>query len=287
MQPGLLGSKIRRAAERGELPSYAPRMAAFHRSCAVELKTIVSHVPLIPGQSVLDLACGDGFYLGWLAERVGRDGHVVGADLSERYLALAETRVAEARLGGAPIELSRADVRRLPFDDKSFDVVWCAHSLYSLPDPDQALAEMRRVTRPGGVVAVLENDSLHYLLMPWPPELELAVQQAQLLAARAEHSKRKLYIGRRLPSALLRAGLEGYRVKTFSIDHQAPLDDDERTFLADYLRELAERTRPFLEPDARAAFEQAISPEGDGYLLDRSDCFITQLEILAWAREPR
>jgi hypothetical protein len=154
-----------------------------------------------------------------------------------------------------------------------------------LPDPDGVLREMRRVVRPGGLVAVLENDSLHYLMLPLAPELELAVQEAQLAGARTHHA-RNLYIGRRLRGVLARGGLERTRVKTFSIDHQAPLDRDERAFLGDYLRELGERTREHLDPSSRRALDDAITPDTEHYLLDRDDFFTTHLEILAWGREP-
>lgn len=274
------------AAARGELPAYAPRMAVFHRACAAELRAILAEVPVSAGDRVLDLACGDGIYATWLAERVGDRGRVVAADINKRFLELAGRR---ARASGLEhrIELRAADVRQLPFGDAAFDAVWCAHSLYSLPDPDQALAEMRRVARPGGRVAVLENDSLHYLLMPWPPGLELALQEAQLSALRARGERvRKFYIGRRLRGVLMQAGLQGSRVRTFAIDHQAPLGTDERAFLAAYLAELAERTRPYLDPRSSAAFERAIDPGEPGYLLARPDFFTTHLEILACGSKP-
>lgn len=269
---------------RGELPTYAPRLAAFHRACAGELRALVAALPIRPGDLVLDVACGDGAYTVWLAERVGGDGRVLGVDLNARYLSLARERARRCDVGHR-IELVRGDARALPFDDASFDAVWCAHSLQSLPDPDGVLCEMRRVVRPGGLVAVLENDSLHYLMLPLAPELELAVQEAQLEGART-HRARNLYIGRRLRGVLSRGGLEQTRVKTFSIDHQAPLDRDERAFLGDYLRELGERTREYLDPSSRRALESAITPDSDDYLLDRADFFTTHLEILAWGREP-
>ncbi len=78
--------------QQAEVPDYAPRMAAYHRACARELKTIVDGLPLAPGRRVLDMACGDGTYLGWFAERVGPNGRVVGVDIEQTYLHFARQR---------------------------------------------------------------------------------------------------------------------------------------------------------------------------------------------------
>jgi SAM-dependent methyltransferase len=72
-----------------------------------------------------------------------------------------------------------AALERVPFDDDTFDLVWCAQSLCSLPDPFESVRMLRRVVRPGGTLAVLENDTPHHVLLPWSVEGELAVQEAE------------------------------------------------------------------------------------------------------------
>jgi SAM-dependent methyltransferase len=181
-----------------ELPAYAPMLAAFHRTCARELQKIIADLPIKPGDKVLDMACGDGAYSVWLAERTGPHGSVVGVDRSTAYLEMARQHASSAPLNSI-IRFQQGDIAELPFPDNTFDLVWCAHSLYSLPDPVAALQELRRVTSVGGHVAVLENDTLHHHLLPWPAELELAVRSAQLDALDAEvDGSGKFYIGRDL-----------------------------------------------------------------------------------------
>ena len=264
-----------------ELPEYAPTLAALHRACAGALRTIVGAVPVEAGARVLDVACGDGVYCEWFAELVGPTGRVIGVDVDPGYLSLAQSRAASGPHADS-VRFCAGDVERLPFETGSFDVVWCSHSLYSLADPRAALLEMRRVAAAGGRVAVLENDTLHYLLMPWPPELELAVQQAQLQAL-IDHSKepRKFYVGRILNALLRGAGLNDVRTRTFTIDHQAPLDPNERKYLLGYLAELRSRVRPYLAPDALEAFEAVLDPSSSRFLLDRPEFFTAHLEILA------
>ena len=67
---------------------------AFHRAFAGELRGMVDTLPIEAGQSVLDMACGDGVYTPWLAERVGVRGRVAAVDVLAEYLERARKKVA-------------------------------------------------------------------------------------------------------------------------------------------------------------------------------------------------
>lgn len=101
-----------------------------------------------PGDHVLDVACGTGIVGRTAAPRVRPDGAVVGVDLNEAMLTVA-------RRVGPAIEWRQGDVTELPFPDGSFDVVVCQMALMFFPDRKGALAEMARVTKDDGTVAVL------------------------------------------------------------------------------------------------------------------------------------
>jgi SAM-dependent methyltransferase len=107
---------------------------------------------LEPGQSLLDVGCGPGTITADLARRVGR-GAVIGIDRSPDVVAAAAAAHADS---GA--EFRTADLYDLPFDDDAFDVVHAHQVLQHLSDPEAALVEMRRVCRPGGIVAVRDAD---------------------------------------------------------------------------------------------------------------------------------
>src|SRR5690349_11636797 len=117
-----------------DLPDYAPMLAAYHRAHAAELRAIVDDLPVQAGDCVLDIPCGDGAYIMLLAEKVGSSGSVVGVDLSACYLKLA-CAGAEQAPGAARTCFQVGDIMSLPFDDDTFDLIWCAQSMYSLPDP--------------------------------------------------------------------------------------------------------------------------------------------------------
>jgi SAM-dependent methyltransferase len=264
-----------------DLPDYAPMLAAYHRAHAAELRAIVGDLPVQAGDCVLDIPCGDGAYIMLLAEKVGSSGSVVGVDLSACYLKLAGTR-AEQSPGAARTCFQIGDIMSLPFDDNTFDLIWCAQSMYSLPDPLGALCELRRVVRPGGTVSVFENDTLHQMLLPWPANLELAVRQAQLrsLVARAPAAA-NVFIGRDLLKTFAAAGLKNSTVTPYTCIRQAPLSADERTYLAWYFADLSSHVRPYLQTDERAWFERLINPTSADYLLDQPDFYAIYIDMVA------
>ncbi len=98
---------------------------------------------------VLDVGCGTGATLAAVLE-TGPGVRATGIDLSPGMVA-----VARARLGDRA-RLEVADAEHLPAGDASFDLVLCVDSFHHYPHPEEALAEMRRVTRPGGGLVVGE-----------------------------------------------------------------------------------------------------------------------------------
>lgn len=106
-----------------------------------------------PGQSVLDVACGTGIVARTAASRVGTQGKVVGVDLNQSMLTVAE-RVC------AGVELRQADVADLPFEDATFDAALCQMALMFFPDPTAAIREIGRVVKPSGTVVIMVPSSL-------------------------------------------------------------------------------------------------------------------------------
>jgi arsenite methyltransferase len=105
---------------------------------------------LPPGGIVLDVGCGPASITASLARATGSSGLVLGVDLSEAMLARAVR--AES---GPQIGFLHADAQRLPLRDATVDAVVSMAVLQLIPDPVAALAEMARVLRPGGRLAVL------------------------------------------------------------------------------------------------------------------------------------
>lgn len=100
-----------------------------------------------PGMQVLDLACGTGEPGITLAQRVGPEGQVTAIDLSRELLDLAAQR-AKSR-GLDHFVTRQADAHQLPFPDHSFDLAACRFGVMFFSEPQRALAELRRVLKPG------------------------------------------------------------------------------------------------------------------------------------------
>lgn len=114
----------------------------------------VAALELVPGARVLDLATGTGDVALEILHREP-SAKVVGLDPAPRMLAEGQRKVADAGLAGR-IVFEEGDAEALPYADSSFDGVTIAFGIRNVPDRDRALAEMARVTRPGGRIVILE-----------------------------------------------------------------------------------------------------------------------------------
>ena len=112
----------------------------------------VSRLPLAAGDAVLDLCCGAGASAIPAAHAVGPDGRVLGLDVAGPLIALARARAA--REGLAQAEFRQCDATRAGLPGASFDAVICVFGVFFAADMPGFMAEMWRLVRPGGVLAV-------------------------------------------------------------------------------------------------------------------------------------
>ncbi|MCX4392531.1 MULTISPECIES: methyltransferase domain-containing protein [unclassified Streptomyces] len=155
---------------------------------------------LRPGLTVLDVGCGPGTITADLAALVA-PGRVTAVDTTEEILSRAAEAAAERGLEN--VEFATADVHALDFPDDSFDVVHAHQVLQHVGDPVQALREMRRVCRPGGVVAARDSD---YAAMAWYPQVPGLDHWLDLYRQVARANGGEPDAGRRLLSWARRAG---------------------------------------------------------------------------------
>jgi ubiquinone/menaquinone biosynthesis C-methylase UbiE len=151
-----------------------------------------------PGQVALDLGCGPGTDLAALADAVGDGGHVLGVDNDPEMVALAAERTRDR----PTIEVRVGDAHALPVPDGSVDRARADRVLQHLEDPLQALAELRRVLRAGGIVGLAEPDWDTLVIDDTSPELGQAL--ATYIATRVLNRA----IGRQLPRLCTSAGLK-------------------------------------------------------------------------------
>src|ERR1017187_7832460 len=166
---------------------------ASHRSRTPENSAgyLLPHLPV--GAQVLDVGCGPGTITVGLAARAAQ-GRVIGIDAAPDVLDVARRTAAD--LGQSNVSLGVGDAYHLAFDDGPFDVVHAHQVLQHLSDPVAALVEMRRVCRPGGVVAARDGDYGGMFWFPEDPELsqwqDLYQRVARALAGEPDAGRRML-----------------------------------------------------------------------------------------------
>lgn len=150
---------LRRFTAMDRAPDVAAYVAALEAFDAIpelqELKVLGrQRGGVAPGKSVLDVGCGFGLETLRLAA-LAKLGRTVGIDKSADFIADARTRAAAA---GLSVEYDVGDAEALPYPDASFDCVRAERLLIYLDDPAKAVAEMKRVAKPGGGIAIIEPD---------------------------------------------------------------------------------------------------------------------------------
>jgi ubiquinone/menaquinone biosynthesis C-methylase UbiE len=150
------------------------------------------------GSQLLDAGCGTGDVARRLASSVGPSGRVVGVDASTTMLAEAQQRANNMAL---PVEFRHGDITHLDAVDCEFDGVYCERVFQHVDDPRAAMAELVRVTRPGGRIAVIDSDWGMHAIHGSDPALT-----ARVIACWAEHAANG-WAGRQLPALLAEAGL--------------------------------------------------------------------------------
>jgi len=220
---------------------------------------------LEPGMSLLDVGCGPGTITADLATRLA-PGRVVGVDASAEVIAEARMLVAH-RPDGPTFEVG--DISNLDYEDGTFDVVHAHQVLQHLGDPVAALVEMRRVCRPGGLVAARDGDYPAMIAYPPYPELERSLEayRAATLANGAQCDA-----GRKILGWAHRAGFRAV-VPSASVWCFATSEDRSwwgdlwadrvtRSSLADQLVARQIATRQDLDGFAEAWREWSAEPDG-------------------------
>jgi ubiquinone/menaquinone biosynthesis C-methylase UbiE len=118
-------------------------------------RQVLESFGLCAGDTVLELGPGPGYFTAEALAIAGPAGRVISADLQPGMLALLRERLEQAAAPGPRLVV--ADALRLPFADRSFDAAFLITVLGEVPDRPAALAELRRVLKPGGKLSFLET----------------------------------------------------------------------------------------------------------------------------------
>jgi len=168
------------------------------------------------GERILDIGSGPGFLTAQIAGIVASHGRVCAVDTAEPMLEAGRRRCASF----PTVEFQCADAKKLPYSDASFDAAVAAQIYLFVPELDAALAELRRVLRPGGRAIVLDTDWGSTVWNSRDPARMARVLEAWKLRYGNAH------IGRVLPGALRRAGFAIERAEAVPIVELAASAED-------------------------------------------------------------
>jgi ubiquinone/menaquinone biosynthesis C-methylase UbiE len=181
------------------------KQSEIHRP---EAQWLLNRIGVKPGWRAIDIGCGPLGVLDLLAQAVGSSGTVVGLDREPRMLEMAALSVVERNLGNVLLMNGDATDTKLP--GESFDFVHERLVLINTPHPEQAVAEMVRLTRPGGFVALQDLDVSSWMCEPPHSAWD---QVYSILTRLWRGAGMDPFIGRRLPGLLRQAGLEDVQVR--------------------------------------------------------------------------
>ena len=234
---------------------------------APESTALLDRVGLRPGASVIDIGCGPRGVIELLAERVLPGGRIVGLDSDPAHVEMASALVAQRGWDG--VEIIRADAR------DTGTRAW----MVTVPDPVPVLAEMVRLTRPGGWVAGIEADMEIGICYPPHPAFD---RLCELFLAAFSRDGANSLLGRRLGDLYRRAGLEEVTVRA-----RAPIYDvghSRRSIRADLVRAMHPQIVSLGLADQADLDE--LDREARAHFADPDTLVLSGLLFMAWGRKP-
>ena len=262
----------------GTNPAESARLRRQSDELRPQSTELLARIGLVPGQSAIDLGCGPSGILDLLSAAVFPGGHVVGLDADPAHTTMARQHASERGL--LNVDVVTADARHTGLPQDRFDLVHGRTVLVTIPEPEEVLAEMVRLARPGAWVASQEPDIENAFCYPPLPAWDRLVE---IFRAGFSRSGADPLIGRRLPELYRQAGLEEIEVVVHAPVY--PAEHSRRTILPDLVRSL----RPMIlelglsdEPEL-AELDQAVRE----HLADPRTLTLAHLLVVTWGRKPR
>ena len=257
--------------ERPETGSYAYKLLLSDFLRERLMWSVIQTLKIPMGSRVLDIGCGIGSHTLMLAETVGREGHVTGLDLSRDLLHHAKQRTGKSGQW-TNVTFQQGDMNRIPFDNDAFDWAWsvdCAG--YAPGEPLSLINEIKRVVKPGGVIAILAWSSQQ--LLPGYPLLEARLNATSFGIAPFSKGKGPEAHFVRTLGRFQEAGLEECKARTFVDDVFAPLNKDVRNALISLFEMRWGDPRSELTQEDRTEYERLCQPESPDFILDSPDYY--------------
>ncbi len=268
-------------AEQRKLREWFEREQAQPRNAVVGA---LDGLGLRPGDRIADIGCGPGVHIPQMLARIQPGGTVTGIDTNPDRLAVGRELLGRELDAGA-VQLIEGDLHALDPDLQPFDLVWMSLVLHHEEIPVDVIRSLREIVRPGGRIAILDGDDLaSFPLIPWPPQLELAVRRAVVAAAGETQDGRwfgRRFTARSMPAIFADAGLDEIQVRGFVDIEQGPLTTAREAELRNWFRNsFGSRIRQHLSDAELQSFDAAFDPDSPDYLLDKAEFVMSRTWFL-------
>lgn len=194
----------------GDSPPEVDHLLAQAEFLGPDAAELLDRIGVATGANVIDIGCGVLGILPQLRSRVGDGGRVAGLDIEPRLLAVAGQLSARH---GLAAETVRADAASTGLPTGSFDLVHERMLLLNVTSPHDVVAEMTRIARPGGTVALQEPDSAGGATDPPHPAWDVLLAEVTDVYPR---TGRDFHTGRRAARLLREAGLQDVQVRVLA-----------------------------------------------------------------------
>lgn len=227
--------------------------------------------------SGLDAGCGIGQAMVMLGNIVGKQGQITGLDSSESMLKVAEELIIKS---DAPdiFDFKKGDLLALPFEDRTFNWIWCKDSFWPGPiikDPVKSMKEFARVVLPGGSIGICFW-SAQSLLCGYPRlEARLTNKFVETAPYTKDCPPNNHYM--KAMGWMRAAGLVEVRAKSFVTGACAPLSSEISDSIELTIRMFFDDLENKVDAEDWTLYQQLVDPESDKYLPGRPDyyCFLT------------
>jgi demethylmenaquinone methyltransferase / 2-methoxy-6-polyprenyl-1,4-benzoquinol methylase len=235
------------------------------------MKSAIRKLDLPSASKGLDAGCGAGLQCLQLAREIGPEGHVTGLDISPEFLAHGKQLAKNSELAER-ISFKEGSIASIPFDDDSFDWVWSADCVgYGPWEPVPLLKELKRVTKPGGTIAIIAWSSEQ--LLPGYPLLEARLRTTtQGLAPFVKGMEPSRHFLRAL-GWLRKLGIEKPRAEVFVGSVHAPLTEQIHKAMKDLFDMRWKGVEKELAENELAEYHRLCLPESPDFIINHPDYY--------------
>ena len=253
------------------------RLERQSHELAPESEWLFDRIGIREGWRVIEIGCGPRGCLGLLSQRVGATGQVVGVERSAEQVERARRFVSDT--GAHNVDVLDVDARAIPLPDETFDLATARLVLVNVPRPEEIVAEMIRLVRPGGVIALHEPDAT---TQRCDPPLAAQSRLLEILDEYAERNGIDRSIGLRAPRMLRESGL--VEVQVNPLVHVYPSGHGRRMLVLEFVENA--RTR-ILESELIAETElDELTGALKRHLEDPSTLVVSSLFLQTWGWKP-